>query len=189
MVRERFRKKLFWLTDPWNEKMNKISFLDRSTQFFTSHLECDRMKFNRHFTLLIIILGFLHGTLVAQDKNENTIKPGALWMDATGEIINAHGGCVIFYEGIYYWYGEEKVKGLSEKQHADGGVHCYASNNLVDWYDQGMVLQLSREDTLSDLSFDCNQDRPKVIYTVDQFEYTPSGKINRTLTIKKLMSC
>ena len=85
-------------------------------------------------------------------------------MDASGKIINAHGGCVVFYDGIYYWYGEEKVEGLSEREHADGGIHCYASNNLVDWHDQGMVLNLSKEDTLSDLSFDCNQDRPKVIY-------------------------
>jgi beta-xylosidase len=96
--------------------------------------------------------------------SDNTIKSGIPWTDENGEIINAHGGCVIFYDGIYYWYGEEKIKGLSEKEHADGGVHCYASTNLVDWHDQGIVLNLSREDTLSDLSFDCNQDRPKVVY-------------------------
>jgi hypothetical protein len=114
---------------------------------------------------------FSSGGLHAQLSNEKAINPGVLWMDADGKRINAHGGCVIFHEGIYYWYGEEKVEGLSEKEHADGGVHCYASKDLVAWHDQGMVLHLSRQDTLSDLSFDCNQDRPKVVYnqTTQQF--------------------
>ena len=122
------------------------------------------MTKNRQFTLLILVICFFSGFVNAQLTNEKTIKSGTRWMDASGKIINAHGGGVVFYDGIYYWYGEEKVEGLSEREHADGGIHCYASNNLVDWHDQGMVLNLSKEDTLSDLSFDCNQDRPKVIY-------------------------
>ena len=122
------------------------------------------MNKNRQFTLLILVLCFFSSFVNAQLTNEKIIKSGTRWMDASGKIINAHGGCVVFYDGIYYWYGEEKVEGLSEREHADGGIHCYASNNLVDWHDQGMVLNLSKEDTLSDLSFDCNQDRPKVIY-------------------------
>ena len=122
------------------------------------------MNKHRPFPVLILLGCFFVSSLHAQGPSENTIKSGVTWRDTNGEIINAHGGCVIFYDGIYYWYGEEKVKGLSEKEHADGGIHCYASSNLLDWHDQGMVLPLSREDTLSDLSFDCNQDRPKVIY-------------------------
>lgn len=113
-------------------------------------------------SLASLLFCFFSIALPAQENKE--IKPGKLWRDASGKIINAHGGCVIFHEGIYYWYGEEKVQGLSEKEHADGGVHCYASNNLVDWHDQGMVLHLVKGDTLSDLSFDCNQDRPKVVF-------------------------
>ena len=122
------------------------------------------MNKNRQFTLLILVVCFFSSFVNGQLANEKIIKSGTRWMDASGKIINAHGGCVVFYDGIYYWYGEEKVEGLSEREHADGGIHCYASNNLVDWHDQGMVLNLSKEDTLSDLSFDCNQDRPKVIY-------------------------
>ena len=116
------------------------------------------------FIFLSLLLSFLSGTLRAQQTSEKTIQSGVFWNDASGKRINAHGGCVIFHDGIYYWYGEEKVKGLSEKEHADGGIHCYASSNLIDWHDQGMVLNLTKTDTLSDLAFDCNQDRPKVIY-------------------------
>lgn len=141
-----------------------ISIFDRKVRYVAAPLGFKWMNGNRHFILLILVFFFLTSFLNAQVKHENIIKSGVLWMDASGNRINAHGGCVVFFNGIYYWYGEEKVEGLSEREHADGGVHCYASNNLVDWHDQGMVLNLSVEDTLSDLSFDCNQDRPKVIY-------------------------
>jgi len=122
------------------------------------------MKSSIQFFYITVAVFFSLDGLHAQLSNDKAIKPGILWKDAAGKRINAHGGCVIFHEGIYYWYGEEKVEGLSEKEHADGGVHCYASQDLIEWHDQGMVLHLSREDTLSDVSFDCNQDRPKVVY-------------------------
>ncbi len=128
------------------------------------------MKIFSQFIFLTVLLCFTV-VLLAQESLGSMINPGVPWKDENGKRINAHGGCVIFHEGIYYWYGEEKVRGLSEKEHADGGVHCYASKDLVNWHDQGMVLHLSREDTLSDLAFDANQDRPKVVYnaTTRQF--------------------
>lgn len=122
-----------------------------------------KMSRNKLF-FIIIGLCFCTSLLEAQERASKQIKSGTVWLDSKAERINAHGGCVIFHEGIYYWYGEEKVEGLSEKEHADGGIHCYASKNLVDWHDQGMVLYLTKEDTLSDLAFDGNQDRPKVVY-------------------------
>ena len=118
----------------------------------------------KNSVLTVVLSILLFHFLIAQDGANKSIKPGKIWLDESGNRINAHGGCVIFHDGLYYWYGEEKVKGLSEKEHADGGIHCYASKNLVEWHDQGMVLNLTKEDTLSDLAFDCNQDRPKVVY-------------------------
>ena len=91
-------------------------------------------------------------------------KPAQPFLDSAKNVINAHGGNVIFHEGIYYLYGEEKEKGLSEKTHADAGIRCYASKDLVVWYDFGPMLSLTKTDPLSDLAFDCNQDRPKVVY-------------------------
>lgn len=91
------------------------------------------------------------------------IRSGVTWHDARGRVVNAHGGNVLFHEGVYYWYGEHKIEGLSEATHADGGVHCYASNDLVTWYDQGMMLALNRPQD-EDLAHGCNSDRPKVVY-------------------------
>ncbi|TKG94307.1 hypothetical protein EYV94_13570 [Puteibacter caeruleilacunae] len=122
------------------------------------------MRFKLVALILLVIITVNTQQIRAQRSKSKQIISGKHWLDSKGERINAHGGCVILYNDIYYWYGEHKVKGLSEKQHADGGIHCYASNNLVDWHDQGMVLNLTKEDTLSDLAFDCNQDRPKVVF-------------------------
>ena len=36
------------------------------------------------------------------------IKPGEIWPDNEGVHINAHGGGVLFHEGTYYWFGENK---------------------------------------------------------------------------------
>src|ERR1700682_2316421 len=30
------------------------------------------------------------------------------WRDTDGNPINAHGGGVLFHQGVYYWYGESK---------------------------------------------------------------------------------
>lgn len=36
------------------------------------------------------------------------IRPGQIWLDTNGKRIQAHGGSVIYIDGTYYWYGENK---------------------------------------------------------------------------------
>ena len=36
------------------------------------------------------------------------IRPGEPWTDTAGKPINAHGGGMLFHDGTYYWYGENK---------------------------------------------------------------------------------
>lgn len=91
------------------------------------------------------------------------LRPGQIWRDTAGSPINAHGGCVLFHQGLYYWYGTHKIEGLSEKTHADGGVHAYASSDLLSWHDQGLVLRLDGDEN-QDLTPGCNFDRPKVVW-------------------------
>lgn len=38
--------------------------------------------------------------------------PGRVWLDTEGKRIQAHGGSVIFIDGVYYWYGENKKQYL-----------------------------------------------------------------------------
>lgn len=114
--------------------------------------------------ILLILFFYLSTSLLNAQKSEaiKEFKPGTIWLDTNVERINAHGGCVIFYEGIYYWYGEHKIRGLSEAEHADGGVHCYASKDLVNWDDMGMMISLDRPEN-EGLTNECNSDRPKCI--------------------------
>ena len=38
----------------------------------------------------------------------NTIRPGKFWYDTEGKRIQAHGGSLLYANGKYYWYGENK---------------------------------------------------------------------------------
>ncbi len=98
------------------------------------------------------------------ETKSTTISPGQIWNDTDGNPINAHGGGILYYKGIYYWYGTHKIEGLSEKTFADGGIHCYASEDLINWSDKGLVLPLVYNDDSHDLAYQCNFDRPKVVY-------------------------
>lgn len=41
-----------------------------------------------------------------------SIRPGQPWLDTEGKRIQAHGGSLFFWEGTFYWYGENKEKTL-----------------------------------------------------------------------------
>lgn len=70
------------------------------------------------------------------------ITPGVEWLDTNNEKINAHGGGILYHEGIYYWYGECKsdstywnpnVPGWECYRTEAGGVNCYSSKDLLNW--------------------------------------------------------
>lgn len=89
-----------------------------------------------------------------------SIKPGQTWNDTSGSSINAHGGCVVYANGYYYWFGEQRSTNKSD------GISCYRSNDLYSW------TRLSRAVTPTGTITDENRDiangrtleRPKVIY-------------------------
>ena len=38
----------------------------------------------------------------------HSFRPGQPWKDTEGKLIQTHGGSVLYHEGTYYWYGENK---------------------------------------------------------------------------------
>ena len=40
--------------------------------------------------------------------NAKDIVSGEVWLDTSGNPINAHGGGMLYHNGKYYWYGEYK---------------------------------------------------------------------------------
>lgn len=93
---------------------------------------------------------------------QESLKVGELWIDTNGEVINAHGGGILEYQGKYYWYGEHRDAG--KKQYATWqGVRCYSSDDLIQWRNEGIVMAVS-SDSNSEITAGCNIERPKVIY-------------------------
>ena len=123
------------------------------------------------YNIVIFTSIFLIGSCKCK-KSEGEIINGKSWKDTNGKIINAHGGGMLYYAGIYYWYGEYKgdsnylldtVK-TWECWRADArGISCYSSKNLIDWTFEGIVLSPSPDPT-SDLHPSQVIERPKVIY-------------------------
>jgi len=96
-------------------------------------------------------------------------RPGQLWPDTSGVPINAHGGGIIYHEGIYYWFGEHKIAGEAGN-HAHVGVHAYSSPDLHAWKDEGIALEMSDEPG-SEIARGCILERPKVIYNRSTREF------------------
>lgn len=118
--------------------------------------------------------GTAHATLLLENAMSDTDRPlrspfasflpGKLWPDNMGVHINAHGGGLLFHEGVYYWYGEHKIAGEAGNR-AHVGVHVYASTDLYNWRDEGVALAVS-DDPESPITKECVLERPKVIHNV-----------------------
>jgi len=89
-------------------------------------------------------------------------RPGRIWPDNRGVHINAHGGGVLYHQGTYYWFGEHRTEGWAgNRSHV--GVHCYSSDDLYHWEDEGIVLH-NADDPDHELAKGCVLQRPKVIH-------------------------
>ena len=110
-------------------------------------------------SLLILVFSGCGGREISYNA---VFHPGELWYDTDGEVINAHGGGMLYHKGRYYWYGEYKVGGEAGNL-AQVGVSCYSSYNLSEWKNEGIVLAVSESDS-SDIARGCILERPKVIF-------------------------
>ncbi|MBN9381115.1 MAG: family 43 glycosylhydrolase [Chitinophagaceae bacterium] len=103
------------------------------------------------------LLVFVMAVAIAGLGQTNRFTPGQVWTDDKGEVINAHGGGILWDKGRYYWFGEKRDRQLSR------GVNVYSSKDLYHWKYEGEALSLSRDST-SEIAEGCVMERPKVIY-------------------------
>lgn len=101
----------------------------------------------------------------------HTIRPGQVWLDTKGERIQAHGGSLMHIDGTYYWYGENKEKTDPKKKIWHWGVRCYASTDLYNWEDKGLIIPPEPEDPSSPLHPSACMDRPHIIYNKSTGKY------------------
>jgi hypothetical protein len=62
----------------------------------------------------------------------HSIRPGQPWLDTNGKRIQAHGGSVIYIDGVYYFYGENKEKNDGTTPYWHWGVRAYKSTDLYN---------------------------------------------------------
>ena len=90
------------------------------------------MKNRRIGFLSIITFSFLAMSAVSSVAGD--IRPGETWYDTSGNAINAHGGCVVYHEGVYYWFGEQRSGNKSD------GISCYSSTDFYSWKRVGRAM-------------------------------------------------
>lgn len=102
-------------------------------------------------------------------------KNGTMWLDTDGNPIQAHGGMIEKFDGIYYWYGENKA---GETVLKENGLHrvdfigfsCYSSADCISWKNEGLVLKASNQPG-SPLHKSRVGERPKVLYNEKSRKY------------------
>lgn len=91
---------------------------------------------------------------------------GEVWRDTDGNVIHAHGGCILRCGDVYYWYGENRL----ERNY----VNCYRSRDLLNWEFRRSILTMDspamNTRVRADLALSrpdggkINIERPKVLY-------------------------
>ena len=78
----------------------------------------------------LVSLASLIGALAAFTVQAQVIRPGEPWLDYRGQQIQAHGGGMFLWKGIYYWFGEDRSPSNDPDKRF---VACYSSKDLVHW--------------------------------------------------------
>ncbi len=105
-------------------------------------------------------------------------EPGQVWHDTQMRPIQAHGGGLLRVGETYYWYGEDKGAPNSvHPEYPDAlrvdviGIHCYSSRDLLNWKDEGLVLQSVKDCPNHDLHPSGVVERPKVVRNARTGQY------------------
>ncbi len=132
-----------------------------------------QLAFTYWIVAMVLMVGFGSFGCQFQRQDHGSFRPAQEWYDTEGNLINAHGGGILFYQGTYYWFGEIKSGPTTRVDSVStwecyrteaGGVACYSSQNLVDWTYLGIALTPNRNDPKHELHTSKVIERPKVIY-------------------------
>lgn len=91
-----------------------------------------------------INLLWIMSCLLCLVANAQIIHNGIPWFDEQGNIINAHGACIVEDGGRYWLFGEYK----SDESNAFPGFGCYSSADLVNWRFERIVLPVQKDGIL-----------------------------------------
>jgi hypothetical protein len=116
---------------------------------------------------LATIAAALPGTAAFASAPKPVIRPGEVWLDTAGKPIQAHGASILQVGDTFYWYGENKERTLPGSGIWHWGVRAYASKDLVNWADQGLIIPPVPDDPASPLHPAKQLDRPHILLMLD----------------------
>lgn len=93
----------------------------------------------------------------------SSIRPGQAMLDTQGKRIQAHGAGILYENGIYYWYGENKEFSTGKRRIWTWGIRCYSSHDLYNWKDEGLIIPPDVKDKRSSLHPAKPVDRPHIL--------------------------
>lgn len=102
------------------------------------------------------------GGTIARSTDVKALINGLQWSDVQGNPIQAHGGGVVFADGYYYWFGENR--------HPNGkffAISAYRSKELTQWEFVNHVLRNTSGPGLDP----ANVERPKIVYNTSTKKY------------------
>jgi hypothetical protein len=86
------------------------------------------------------------------------IQPGEIWPDDRSQHVQAHGGGILKFGDVYYWFGEDRSVTNAWTNRC---VACYSSTNLAQWTFRNQVVRLTDPENLGPRWV---LERPKVFY-------------------------
>lgn len=104
--------------------------------------------------------------------DKKVFKNGVDWFDTEGNVLHSHGGHIVKFGDLYYWYGENRKDNIY--------VSCYASSDLVNWQFRNNIL--TTDSPVSDIGLEGNTnlmnedkkiniERPKIVYNEKTKKY------------------
>ncbi len=91
------------------------------------------------------------------------VRPGQVWLDTDGKRIQAHAGGIIYEDGTFYWYGENKEFTDGKSPVWTWGIRLYSSKDFYNWTDCGLIIPPVVDDPSSPLFPESKVDRPHIV--------------------------
>lgn len=103
-------------------------------------------------------------------NGSSALRLGMNWYDEDGKHINVHGGCVLYKDSTYYWFGEN----YRPSPVKSNGIGCYTSKDMYNWKFECMAWECPEEplrNDYQDMNYGRTLERPKVMYCPNTGKY------------------
>lgn len=105
----------------------------------------------------------LEASEVVAEETRDAIYPGRVWRDTNGVRIQAHGGALLYDNGTYYWYGENKNRTDGKNAVWTWGINAYESKDLYNWRPLGLIIEPDYKNEQCGLYPERHADRPHIL--------------------------